>query len=359
MTEILKKLLSQPSVNGTPGERAIALCVFEHLTSAGMPTYLQHVSEDRYNVIAHIKGDDRTRCVLWNGHLDTVPFGDLEKWSTPPDVPHESAGVVYARGASDMKGGLAAMVDALCGQYSEGRRPKTDIVFLATCDEEKGGAGAEAFLKTQFAQRLTFAFVGEPTGNVLGTAQKGCLWVKIVVEGRTAHGAYPDKGENAVVKAFRLYGSIQMALAGAAHPLLGETTVNLASIHGGTAHNMVPDTCEMLLDIRYVPAVSDKRLFGALDAPEVKTYDVLNHRRPIDAQSEAPHLFHLLKMPSKQIGVRYFTDASVLAKQLPHLPVVLLGPGAPDKAHQPDECLSLAAYDAAVAYYKMLYRDFE
>ena len=144
--EFLKQLLSIPSVNGVDDEREIANFIAEYLKDCKVNVSVREIDQRHANVVAVLGGKSKEK-VVWNGHLDTVPYGKLSQWNTDPAVPAKKNGCIYARGASDMKSGLAAMVYALGNMKQRGYIPEKTIYFLGTCDEEKGGLGAKEAVK--------------------------------------------------------------------------------------------------------------------------------------------------------------------------------------------------------------------
>ena len=141
---LLKEILAIPSVNGADNEGAVAEFIANYLKEKHIDAFVQQIDETHANIIAKLEGKS-SETVVWNGHLDTVPYGSTEEWNTDPSIPVEKNGRIYARGASDMKSGLAAMV-YLLGEIGEsGEKPEQTILFLGTCDEEKSGLGAEKY----------------------------------------------------------------------------------------------------------------------------------------------------------------------------------------------------------------------
>ena len=194
---LLKEILAIPSVNGADNEGAVAEFIANYLKEKHIDAFVQQIDETHANIIAKLEGKS-SETVVWNGHLDTVPYGSTEEWNTDPSIPVEKNGRIYARGASDMKSGLAAMV-YLLGEIGEsGEKPEQTILFLGTCDEEKSGLGAEKILEEIDLSSGSLLLIGEPTGCKLGVAQKGCIWAQLNISGKTSHGAYPEEGYNAV-----------------------------------------------------------------------------------------------------------------------------------------------------------------
>ena len=376
--DFVKELLAVPSVHGRDdeGQAAEFLCGF--FREAGLEARVQRIDGTHANVLAVLEGEDKTNDFVWNGHLDTVPYGKPEEWDSDPAVPCERDGFLYARGASDMKGGLAAMAYALCAFKRSGKRVPVTIRFIGTCDEEKGGLGAEAVLKEQLLGKPCGILIGEPTGCLAGVAQKGCLWLEIRAQGRTSHGAYPGEGCNAVELGAALAGRIGDYVRGYAHPVLGSSTAQITRISGGIAPNMTPDACTILMDIRMVPGLTaDMVLLKARELLEEQNrqreqaaggeacpaaefradFSVLNSRRAVEIAPDhgmAACLRESLAargMDTGLTGINYFTDASVLARDDMELPVLLFGPGEPDMAHKPNERLSLDRFRQSIRIY--------
>ncbi|BAK98361.1 peptidase M20A family protein [Oscillibacter valericigenes Sjm18-20] len=369
---LLKEILAIPSVNGKDDEGAVARYLCAVFEKAGISASLQKIDALHSNVIAVLDGANSSDSAIWNGHLDTVPYGDRAAWETDPAVPVERDGFVYGRGASDMKSGLAAMVFALCSFASSGRRPARRTVFLGTCDEERNGIGASAILRDQLLPPCSTLLIGEPTGNNFGVAQKGCYWMQILAEGKTSHGAYPEQGCNAVEHGVALADALKAHLQTYRHPILGGATAQITKIEGGVAPNMTPDRCSLLMDIRTVPDISRDRLMtlaSTLAEKETACYhkmglnlhiSLLNDRPSIEISKGHPMLLRLQEAAEKYcgggkpVGISFFTDASILVKDRPETAVLLFGPGEPELAHKPNEAVRIEKYFQAISVYKDL-----
>lgn len=358
--QLLKDLMEIPSVNSKDRERSVAEYLAGYFKEHGIEAYVQDVDELRANVVAFVPGKDTERTVLWNGHLDTVPYGSLAEWKTDPAKAVELDGKIYGRGSSDMKSGVAAMVYALCHLEEP---PSCNIRFVGSCDEEKGGLGAEAALAAGLVKDVSWILVGEPTDMKLGIAQKGCLWLEMQIAGKTSHGAYPKEGANAVFCATRLAGKIKSYVEQFTHRILGASTAQITMIEGGVANNMTPDSCRVVMDIRMTPGLTapmviryaeelmkeeqnvDSRLSGKFTA--------LNDRRAIEIGSCHPMTAKIRKLlkahgyEGADLGLNFFTDASVLDRA-GEKDILLLGPGDPAMAHQPNEYVEIGKYQDAI-----------
>lgn len=358
---LLKEILAIPSVNGADNEGAVAEFIANYLKEKHIDAFVQQIDETHANIIAKLEGKS-SETVVWNGHLDTVPYGNTEEWNTDPSIPVEKNGRIYARGASDMKSGLAAMV-YLLGEIGEsGEKPEQTILFLGTCDEEKSGLGAEKILEEIDLSSGSLLLIGEPTGCKLGVAQKGCIWAQLNISGKTSHGAYPEEGYNAVEYGMKIVCRIKKWVREYEHRVLGTATAQVTMIQGGIAPNMTPDFAEILLDIRTVPGISAEdveKKIKKICRKEVEETNgevkfevrIKNERRAIEIAEEERWLKEFkayLKQngaETEEIGINYFTDASILTKKESEIPVLLFGPGEPRLAHKPNEFVELEKYE--------------
>ena len=358
---LLKEILAIPSVNGADNEGAVAEFIANYLKEKHIDAFVQQIDETHANIIAKLEGKT-SETVVWNGHLDTVPYGNTEEWNTDPSIPVEKNGRIYARGASDMKSGLAAMV-YLLGEIGEsGEKPEQTILFLGTCDEEKSGLGAEKILEEIDLSSGSLLLIGEPTGCKLGVAQKGCIWAQLNISGKTSHGAYPEEGYNAVEYGMKIVCRIKKWVTEYEHRVLGTATAQVTMIQGGIAPNMTPDFAEILLDIRTVPGISAEdveKKIKKICREEVEETNgevkfevrIKNARRAIEIAEEERWLKEFkayLKQngaETEEIGINYFTDASILTKKESEIPVLLFGPGEPRLAHKPNEFVELEKYE--------------
>ena len=358
--QFLEEILRIPSVNGEHDEGKVAEYLHQYFSRHGIESKIDRLDEKRANVIAFVPGREE-ETVVWNGHLDTVEYGDRQKWQTDPQVPVRQDGRIYARGASDMKSGLAAMVYALT--HLPGR-PRKNIQFLGTCDEERGGAGAKAVLDKGQMKPAGLILVGEPTGMRLGIAQKGCLWLEIKVKGKTGHGAYPEKGINAIERLYALTEQLKSYVLGFSHPYLGRSTMQINQIAGGMAANMTADDCWAVLDIRMTPPLTAEDILRRAGeilrelqqaSPGLSMeFAALNRRRAIQIAPEAEwvqsweDLLRKKGYAGDKIGINFFTDASILTADSPEQAVLLFGPGEPEMAHQPNEYVEVQKYADAI-----------
>lgn len=365
---ILQKMVQTNTVNPPGNEKQLAQWIADELARAGIDVEFRDMGDNRANVIGRIKGTGERKALLFDGHLDTVPPG---KWTEDPWGGIIKEGRLYGLGTSDMKGGLAAMMQVLLAVKASGVVLKGDLILAASIDEETDSLGAWDLLKSGGLDDVGAIVIGEPNYNEITICEKGALWLKVTLHGKTAHGAMPEKGINAIVhmNAF-LNELLACQFAYEENPLLGKPTMNIATLHGGLKTNVVPDQCELTLDIRTVPGQSHAAILDQLqgicrklqqDVPGFSAQiEVISDRAPVETKGTDPFVALCRSIHDKVTGrttapngFMCYTDAAVF---LPHtdIPLIVYGPGEQHMAHQPDEYIELDRLHEATRFYAEL-----
>ncbi len=357
--KLLAELIALPSVNPAfagaagplTGEQRVAEFLAATAAKAGLDVELRAVHPNRPNLLAVLSPAGRVQQrILLAPHLDTVNPASEEQF-----IPRRRNGRLYGRGACDTKGPAAAMFTALCDVARAKARPQhTEIIFAGLADEEHAQTGSRALAASGFKADL--AIVGEPTRLQVVTAHKGSLWLRVETHGRSAHGATPHLGRNAVHTMARVVEFLQTTYAAQLrrrlHPLLGHATVSVGRIGGGGQPNIVPDRCHIEVDRRTLPGETEagvcRELGGLLRAQGLiaKVSSVKGMPcAPLETDPELPLVKKFLASMSQRrpVGVHYFCDAAVLAGA--GIPSVVFGPGDIAQAHTADEWISLASLE--------------
>ena len=363
--KVLFDVLAIKSVNHCDDEGKVAEYLRDYLMEAGIEAKVQCIDETHGNLIAFIPGESHDKHMVWNGHIDTVPYGDLKEWKTDPSVPVEIDGKVYARGTSDMKSGIAAMAYTLANIVKSGKKPAFDITLIGTCDEEKNGLGARELLNEGLFPKVDEVLIGEPTGLNIGIAQKGCMWLEINIFGKTSHGAYPEQGVSAIEYGVVIAEQMKKYITSAKHDVLGYATAHMTQISGGHAPNITPEHCSIMMDIRLVPGQSKEDVLGYLEilannySDETEgllrvEWDVKNYRDAVGTPSDDPFTKNLQSCIEKHgvspehTGINYFTDGSMFLLANPNLKVLLFGAGEAAMCHKANEYVSLDKYEKSI-----------
>jgi len=357
---LLSELIALPSVNpaflparhARAGEQRVAEFLAATAASAGLDVEFQPVSLARFNLLARLTATTKPRQrVLLAPHMDTVN-ADEEQFR-----PRKKNGRLYGRGACDTKGSIAAMLTAVCELAKSRQRPReTEIIFAGLIDEENAQAGSRALAASRLKADL--AIVGEPTCLKAVTAHKGSMWVRLETRGKSAHGAKPELGRNAVHAMAKVVDVLQTDYAGhlrrRKHPLLGHATVSVGSISGGTQANIVPDQCVISVDRRTLPRESEaavEREMRSLLRKEGLQARIINGKLasclPLETDPRLPLVASFLRSIGQRrpVGVDYFCDAAVLAAG--GIPSIVFGPGDIAQAHTADEWINLRALERA------------
>ncbi len=357
---LTRKLLGFNTMNPPGQERACAEYLGKLLEDGGFETRLYEFSEGRTSLVARLKGINDRAPICFTGHIDTVPLG-ATRWTQDPLKGEVEGGRIYGRGASDMKGGVSAMVIAGL-RVAEFSKRRSGMTIVITAGEETGCEGAYFLAAHGSALGKAGAIVvGEPTSNCPVVGHKGALWIEARATGIAAHGSMPEKGINAIYKAAQAVTMLQaFDFEAVLHPLLGSPTLNVGTIKGGMNINSVPDQALIGIDIRTIPGQSNKAVYE-----KVKAYlgQELEFSRLVDVDGIASdsenewiqEVFEVMESFLKERpvarGVTYFTDASVLTPAFGNPPTIILGPGDPVMAHKTDEYCEISKIEEASEAY--------
>jgi len=319
--ELTSKLMAIPSVSGE--EEAVGFWLRNHLESLGWKVELQEVGPGQNNVLAYLNDSPR---VWLSTHMDTVP---------PFIAPTEDDEKIYGRGSCDAKGIIAAQITAaeLLRQHAV-----EDIGLLYTVEEERASTGAKVANDHPLAAKCEYLINGEPTDNDLAIGSKGAFRAKIKTTGRAAHSAYPEQGESAIEKLLDILEDVRHTKL-PNDEFFGETTVNLATLDGGIALNVIPPNAECGMLIRLTTPMEPIR-----DALE----SLIRDRGELEIMSYS--------LPVKMLAVDGFNQKVVrFTTDIPHLPnwgqPLLLGPGSILVAHTKDEFVLKKDLETSVELY--------
>ena len=322
--ELTKSLMSIPSTSSE--EEAVGFWLRDHLQELGWQVELQPVSENQNNVIAWLNDTPR---VWLSTHMDTVP---------PFLPPSEDDEKIYGRGSCDAKGIIAAQITAAERLRAEGVE---DIGLLYTVEEERSSTGAKTANLHPLAAKCEYMINGEPTDNDLAIGSKGTFRLKIKTTGKAAHSAYPEEGDSAIERLLDILEDVRHTRF-PNDEFFGETTVNIGTIEGGMALNVIPPSAEAGLAIRLTTprALIEEALRSVVrDRAEIEVLSCSEPVRMIEVDGF-----------EKKV-VRFTTDIPYLTNWGKPL---LLGPGSILVAHTKDEFILKKDLEKAVELYVSL-----
>lgn len=367
--DILSDLIAFPTVSADSNLDLIAY-VSNLLEDAGaLVEVQQNPGGTKANLFAMMGSTDQGGGIVLSGHTDVVPVAD-QNWTRDPFKMAEIDGNLYGRGTCDMKGFIAATlakVDVL--REAATKRP---IHFAFTYDEEVGCIGAQSLIDLLAARsaRPSIALIGEPTMMQVIEGHKGCCEYTVTFTGAAGHGSAPDRGVNAVEYAVRYINrlmELRQALIDRCPPESRfdppHSTINVGSLHGGSAHNViaaravlewemrpvVPEDHEFVLnDLRdYVGDVllPDMRRVASLAEIETEIIGEVAGLTPMEHNAARDLMFRLTGANAAQT-VPFGTEAGLF--QSIGMDAVICGPGSIDQAHKPDEFLSVDQLDSCL-----------
>jgi acetylornithine deacetylase len=319
------------------------------------------------NVVAVLKGTGGGKSIILNGHIDVVPVGNEKNWTHDPFSGEIICGKLYGRGATDMKGGSAALLMAIEALIATGTKLKGDVIFQSVIEEESGGAGTLAAVLRGY--RADGAIIPEPTNMKIFPKQQGSMWFRIKVKGRAAHGGTRYEGVSAIEKSLKVIERLQQLEkdrnAKIVDPLFEKIPIpipiNIGKIKSGDWPSSVPD----LAIIEGRIGVSPEETISAAQMEMEACLQELNEQedwfrenplqiewfggRWLPGNLDADHPL------MKSLSESYFdvkgdqpiieaspwgTDGGILSN-VGNTPVVVFGPGVTETAHDANEHIVL------------------
>lgn len=363
--ETTKTLISYDTSGPPAKEMPLAKWIKDYLEDIGVETELQVVDKDRANVIGKI-GKGKGPGLLLSGHIDVVLAGDPSLWKvTTPFEAKIKGDKLYGRGACDMKGPDAGILEAAKALAKE--KYKRQLTLAFTAGEDTGGwFVTKVIAEGKVTKKDAFmGIIPEPSMMEIIRAHKGAGHVKIMVHGKAAHSSRPELGINAIDKAADVLvelRKLQKTLNKKPYPLLGPTTAECTLTNGGFKANIIPDQCTLDISTRLIPshekpAVSKgwfNEIIKTLKAkdPEFKAEILeVTASKPLEVPEDSAIVRLLVKMLKRQpMGAPYYTEA--VNYTAAGIPTVICGPGNIDQAHTPDEYITLKQLELGVKTFK-------
>ncbi|NUS60225.1 MAG: succinyl-diaminopimelate desuccinylase [Lysobacter sp.] len=290
MSDVLaltKALIENTSV--TPEDAGCQALLASRLEKAGFACEALRFGEVD-NLWATHSGNDEGPVLVFLGHTDVVPSGPVEAWTTHPFVPIERNGMLYGRGAADMKGSVAAFVVALEQFVAEHPDHRGTVAMLVTSDEEGDaidGVRRVADVFRERGQRIDWCVTGEPSskaklGDLLRVGRRGTLSATMTVRGIQGHVAYPDKARNPIHQAVPALAELVARKWDDGYETFPPTSLQISNVHAGTgANNVIPGELQVLFNLRFNPhwtaAELERECEMVLDAHQLE-YAIHWHR---------------------------------------------------------------------------------
>lgn len=383
-------------------EEELARYIQEFLSAYGIESELVEFAPRRASLVAEISNGPGKKLGL-TGHLDVVSAGNAEDWTHSPFSGFvDENKILWGRGASDMKSGLAALVLAMVALH-ESQDYSGTIRLLATVGEEVGEYGSKQLTKLGYVDDLDGMLIGEPCNIGIIYAHKGSLNYKVTSKGTAAHSSMPELGNNAIEHLNHAMLKISEAIAQEAtkhtDPELGQTFHNITVVTGGQQVNSIPDWASFEANARTIPAFDNQDVIRTVkevieELNEQEGFDlsieVTADQKPVVSDKHSPLIQSILKVqqqfPSLQVpaqlkqmeevlggdlsgqnnlpttlvplAVSGTTDAAQFTLSEKTFDVAVYGPGIPMLNHKIDERLPVEQYWDFIAIYQAILSDY-
>lgn len=349
IVDLLRQLIKIDSQNPPGNEAKIIALIRGYLKKIGVKSRIYEFKKNRPNLVCEIKSRNRRRKILLTPHVDTVPA--LGRWKFGPFSGKIHKGRIYGRGASDCKVNVAAALYLI--KYLRENKivlNNLDLIFAFCADEETGSyLGTIPLMKK--LNNIDYGIVLDADEFDIVIAQKGLLHLRVEIFGKEAHGAYPERGVNAIDKAVKILNSLlDKQFACKKHPLLIKPTLNIGKIEGGSKVNVVAGKCSFDIDIRWLPSMTKKQIINRIKSLIKKQkarykITVLAEQDPIEIDRNS-FLIKNLKTILKGRGIRPTLKASFGATVINFLTdkgieAFAFGFGSRKCAHATDEYVKL------------------
>lgn len=371
--DLLQKLVAFQSVNNH--ELDVAKFIQSYLKKYDIDSQILPLNKTRANLVAEI--GHASPVIAISGHMDVVSPGDLNLWKTNPFELIEKDGRLYARGAADMKSGLAAMITTLIELKQNGLPKQGTVKFMATVGEEVGGYGSKALAADHWTDGIDALVVGEPSGHEIIYAHKGSMDIRLTSKGIIAHSSMPERGYNALNPLLDILYQAKQDFANVTkqNSVLGPLVYNATILNSGDQVNSIPDLAVAEMNARTIPEYSNESVKNHLSSlvsqanqqgAKVKM-DVYMSELPVLKQPDNPLTDSAQKTAKQILGIDFVkrpsggvTDASNLLKdyQSPTFPFMMFGPGDYRLAHKVNEYVDKREYLSFSDVYEQVIQEF-
>lgn len=336
---LLSHLIATPSVSRD--ERRAADIMEEELTRCG---FTPHREANNVWAIGSCQREDRPTLLL-NAHIDTVK--PVASYTRNPYEPSLEDGTLYGLGSNDCGGGLVSLLQVF-RELSANDQCPYNLVYLASAEEEVSGKdGISRALP--LLPHIDVAIVGEPTGMQPAVAEKGLMVVDITAHGKSGHAAR-NEGVNAIYEALDDLCWIRSHRFDRVSRFLGPTKMQATVVNAGTQHNVVPDECKIVVDVRTNELYTNEEVFDIISShckSECRARSFRLHSSRID-------LNHPLVERCVALGLQPFGSPTLSDQALMPFASLKLGPGQSARSHSADEYIKVSEIEHAIGLYLRL-----
>lgn len=341
---LLQRLITTPSLSGNESDTADILAA--ELASRGVVVRRHH-----NNIWALSEGFDANKPTLMlNSHQDTVK--PSQNYTRDPFEATIEEGKLYGLGSNDAGASLVSLVVTFCNNYNTSALPYNLLLALTAEEENMGERGMRAFLPHLVEQgvKVDMVLVGEPTSMQPAVGERGLVVLDCVAHGKSGHAAR-NEGDNALYKAMTDIENLRNFHFEKVSELLGDIKITITQISAGTQHNIVPDECRFVVDIRTTDAYSNEEVVELLQ----KAVECDAKPRSTRVRASAIALSHPLVESAMAIGREPFISPTTSDRAIMQgLPALKMGVGESSRSHTADEFVLTSEIEEGIAIYQKL-----
>lgn len=319
--DLLKKLIAIPSFSKE--EKAVADFLEERLKNMGLKP--ERLLNNIWVTAPNYQANRPT--LLLNSHIDTVKPSN--NWSTDPFTPLEKDGKIIGLGSNDAGAPLVSLLAAF--RYLSQKEQNYNLIFAATAEEEISGSNGIVALLSSLG-KIDLGVVGEPTQMRMAVAEKGLMVIDGTVEGKAGHAAR-DEGVNAIYKALPIIDFFQKYKFEKESEFLGPVKMTVTGIQAGSQHNVVPDQCTFMMDVRVNECYSNQEVFEILQSK----VDCQLKARSYRLNSSSISQEHPIVKRGISLGLTPFGSPTLSDQALMRFTTIKIGPGDSARSHTADE----------------------
>jgi succinyl-diaminopimelate desuccinylase len=307
LIRLLQNLIKIDSQNPPGNNKEIISFIRNYLREIGVFSKMFEFKRNSLNLVCRINSKKHYKKILFTPHVDTVPA--VGEWRFHPFSGKVYKGKIYGRGATDCKVNVAVSLYLIKKLKEENvKLNNLDLVF-AFCGDEETGSKFGIIPLMRYLKNIDYGVVLDADEFSIVVAQKGVLHLRVEIFGKESHGAYPERGVNAVEKSVNILREIMKhKFSYKVHPLLKKPTLNIGKFVGGEKVNIVPDFAFFELDIRYLPSMSEGRILKSIERIVKKQkvkykMKILAHQKPLEINKNS-FLIKVLKNALKENRIK-------------------------------------------------------
>ena len=338
---LLKEMVAIPS----PSFREDAVC--SHISEWMAAKGIQHERIGN-NLVAERIVDPALPTLMLCAHIDTVE--PCEGYSFDPYNPENCPeDMVQGLGSNDDGASVVSMLAvyrSFAGAQDDRVNAQVNLILVLTCEEERSGVGGMTGLWSQLQSKVDFAIIGEPTGMKAAVSERGLLVIDATAHGVSGHAAR-NEGKNALYIALEDIDLLRKYEFEKVSPKMGKVNLNVTQINAGSAHNVIPDRCDFVIDIRPTEQYSNLEILEDLQKvckSELKARNLAN-------KSSATYEESKLQAAAEKLGIETFSSATTSDWMRISCDAIKMGPGDSTRSHRKDEFVYIDEIRNAIETY--------